>query len=46
MCDTKAWIDAYLAAFAISDGLQFVTADKDFNAYQRHGLALMLVEAP
>ena len=42
----NVWMDAYLAAFAISGGLQFVTADKDFNAYQRHGLALTLVDAP
>ena len=40
------WMDAYLAAFAISGDLQFVTADKDFNTYQRHGLALTLVDAP
>ena len=39
-------MNAYLAAFVISGGLQFVTADKDFNAYQRHGLALTLVDAP
>ena len=42
----RVWMDAYLAAFAISGGLQFLTADKDFNAYQRHGLALTLIEAP
>ena len=42
----RVWMDAYLAAFAISGGLQFLTADKDFNAYQRHGLALTLVDAP
>ena len=42
----NVWMDAYLAAFAITGGLQFVTADKDFNAYQRHGLALTLVGAP
>ena len=39
-------MNVYLAAFAFSGGLQFLTADKDFNAYQRHGLALTLVEAP
>ena len=37
-------MNAYLAAFAINGGVPFVTADKDFNAYQRHGLVLTLVE--
>lgn len=39
----KAWMDAYLAAFAISGGLDFVTLDRDFQAYQPHGLRLRLL---
>lgn len=34
----KVWMDAYLAAFALSAGLLLVTLDKDFNAFSRHGL--------
>lgn len=39
----KVWMDAYLAAFAISGRLRFVTTDKDFKRYVRHGLHLELV---
>ncbi|MBE7537902.1 MAG: PIN domain-containing protein [Bryobacterales bacterium] len=39
----KVWMDAYLAAFAISGGLDFVTLDGDFLAYERHGLRLRLL---
>lgn len=34
----KVWMDAYLAAFAISSGLRFVTLDDDFKTYEPHGL--------
>ena len=41
----KVWMDAYLAAFAIAGGLEFVTFDRDFLAYQPHGLKLRLLGA-
>jgi uncharacterized protein len=34
----KVWMDAYLAAFAISSGLRFVTLDDDFKTYEAQGL--------
>lgn len=42
----KVWMDAYLAAFAIAGGLEFVTLDRDFKAYEAHGLRLRLLAAP
>lgn len=39
----KVWMDAYLAAFAISGRLDFVTLDRDFQAYEPHGLKLRLL---
>jgi predicted nucleic acid-binding protein len=36
-------MDAYLAAFAISGGLSFVTLDRDFKRYEAHGLRLRLL---
>lgn len=36
----KLWMDAYLAAFAIRGNLEFVTLDRDFNNFIRHGLEL------
>jgi toxin-antitoxin system PIN domain toxin len=42
----RIWMDAYLAAFAISGGLRLLTIDKDFKTYERHGLILTLIEAP
>mgnify|MGYP003704548675 CR=1 FL=1 len=39
----KVWMDAYLAAFAISGELEFVTLDRDFHAYTAHGLRLRLL---
>ena len=39
----KVWMDAYLAAFAISGGLEFVTLDRDFQSYGAHGLRLRLL---
>lgn len=42
----KVWMDAYLAAFAISGGLDFVTLDRDFKTYEIHGLKLRLLGQP
>lgn len=42
----KVWMDAYLAAFAISGGLDFVTLDRDFQAYEAQGLRLRLLAPP
>lgn len=42
----KVWMDAYLAAFAISANLRFVTFDTDFRQYQVHGLDLELLQSP
>jgi uncharacterized protein len=39
----KVWMDAYLAAFAITAGLRFVTLDRDFEPYEAGGLELMLL---
>jgi toxin-antitoxin system PIN domain toxin len=41
----KLWMDAYLAAFAISGKLRYVTADNDFSQFQSHGLDLHLLKA-
>ena len=41
----KIWMDAYLAAFAITGRLQFVTLDRDFVRYEPHGLDLQLLRA-
>lgn len=41
----KVWMDAYLAAFAISGGLRFVTLDKDFKNFSEHSLELRLLTA-
>jgi toxin-antitoxin system PIN domain toxin len=41
----KIWMDAYLAAFAMRDDLQFVTLDRDFRVFEREGLNLLLLEA-
>jgi uncharacterized protein len=40
----KVWIDAYLAAFAITGGLTMVTADHDFEGFKPGGLDLFLIE--
>lgn len=40
----KVWMDAYLAAFAISGGLRMVTFDGDFRNYLQRGLALELLK--
>jgi toxin-antitoxin system PIN domain toxin len=39
----KLWMDAYLAAFAITGGLRMVTFDKDFRNFESHGLDLLLL---
>lgn len=39
----KVWMDAYLAAFAITGNLRFVTLDKDFKNFEKHGLQLQLL---
>ena len=39
----KLWMDAYLAAFAITGGHQMVTFDKAFRQFQHQGLALKLL---
>ncbi len=39
----KLWMDAYLAAFAITAGLRLVTLDTDFRNYMSHGLDLFLL---
>ena len=39
----KVWMDAYLAAFAISHGAEMVTFDRDFTNFEPHGLQLHLL---
>ncbi len=39
----KVWMDAYLAAFAISGGLRLVSLDHDFRNFVPHGLDLDLL---
>lgn len=39
----KAWMDAYLAAFAIRGGLRMLTLDHDFKRFKTHGLDLVLL---
>ncbi len=39
----KLWMDAYLAAFAISAGLELITFDWDFNNFTQYGLRLKLI---
>jgi uncharacterized protein len=40
----KVWMDAYLAAFAITSGLRVVTLDKDFKNFVPQGLDLNLLQ--
>lgn len=42
----KVWMDAYLAAFAITAGLRMVTLDRDFRNFATHGLDCVLIELP
>lgn len=39
----KLWMDAYLAAFAISGEFRFVTNDKAFRQFESRGLSLQLL---
>jgi len=39
------WMDAYLAAFAISGGIRLVTLDKDFKNFEPMGLNVLLLTA-
>ena len=41
----KVWMDAYLAAFAVTGGFCMVTLDGDFRAYTDRGLDLELITA-
>lgn len=41
----KVWMDAYLAAFAITGSLRLVTLDKDFRNHVPSGLDLLLLKA-
>ena len=42
-CAPKLWMDAYLAALAISHGLAFATLDGGFERYRPQGLDLRLL---
>ena len=43
----KLWMDAYLAAFAITAGLRMVSFDKAFRQFENQGLKLeLLSQAP
>jgi len=39
----KVWMDAYLAAFAITGGLRMLTLDQDFRNFEPQGLDLTLL---
>jgi toxin-antitoxin system PIN domain toxin len=39
----KVWLDAYLAAFAITGGLRLVSLDHDFKSFAAQGLDLVLL---
>ena len=41
----KVWMEAYLAAFAITGSLRLVTLDKDFRNHVPSGLDLLLLKA-
>ena len=41
----KIWMDAYLAAFAISGGIRLVTLNKDFKNFEPMGLNVLLLTA-
>jgi len=40
----KRWMDAYLAAMAITGGWRLVTLDRDFLAFRNDGLDLQLMQ--
>lgn len=39
----KVWMDAYLAAFAITGGMRLVTLDKGFRQFEGQGLDLLIL---
>lgn len=39
----KLWMDAYLAAFALSGGISLVSLDHDFEGFEKQGLDLILL---
>ncbi len=41
----KRWMDAYLAAFAITGCLRMITLDQDFRQFLEAGLDLVLLQA-
>lgn len=41
----KQWMDAYLAAFAISSSTRLISLDQDFRQFLEAGLDLVLLEA-
>jgi len=41
---TNRWMDAYLAALAISSGWRLLTLDRDFPGFVINGLDLQLLE--
>ncbi len=41
----KVWMDAYLAAFAMSGELSLATLDRDFLGYESEGLELQFLDA-
>jgi len=42
----KIWMDAYLAAFAITQNIELVTLDQGFRNFEQHGLKLRLIPSP
>lgn len=40
----KLWMDAYLAAFAISGAMSIVSLDHDFKTFEKQGLDLVLLD--
>lgn len=41
----KAWMDAYLAAFAIAAGKKLITLDRDFAAFESAGLSVLILHS-
>lgn len=39
----RVWMDAYLAAFAITGGMRLATLDKDFRDFEAKGLDLLIL---
>jgi predicted nucleic acid-binding protein len=40
----KRWMDAYLAAFAITADLSLISLDQDFRQFEPEGLRLQLLQ--